>query len=386
MRGISKTVLFLGLASLFADIASEAIYPLLPIFLSSVIGVSVIWLGAIEGIAESVSSITKVFAGTFSDRIRKQKIFVFLGYLLSTFRFLIGLSTQAYHVLSIRLVDRVGKGIRTAPRDAWLSQQAVQGTHGKIFGFHRGMDNLGAALAPLLAAIFLFFFPDQLRLLFCLTIIPGLIAMYFVYRAMKISPVENPSDFDTKEAIEWKSLFRFSPTFYKFLALFFFFALAASADSFLILKLHDLGLRIEFIPLVWFALNAMKSIASFWGGGFSDRVGARSALVFGWIIYSLCYGIFSVSLSLSTFFFTILIYGLSHGLIEAPEKVLVAKLAPEKMRGTAYGLYHLVVGIAYLPANLLVGWLWYRYGSTIALGFSAGLSCVATVGLILFGK
>lgn len=385
MRGISKTVLFLSLASFFADIASEAIYPLLPIFLTSVLGLSVIWLGLIEGISESVSSITKVFAGTLSDRMRKQKVFVIFGYTLSTMRSLIGFSTSAPQVLSIRLVDRLGKGIRTAPRDAWLSRQATKESLGRVFGFHRGMDNLGAAIAPLLATIFLIFYPGEIRTLFLLTIVPGLVSLYFVYRAMKEPSATKQAEVPVDQ-VEWKDLLHFPPHFYRTMFLFFLFALGASADSFLILKLHDLGLPIAYVPLVWMALNAMKSAAAFWGGGVSDRVGARSALMVGWLVYTGCYGIFAFSDSIEVFLIAFLIYGFSYGLIEAPEKAMVAQMSTDGRKGTAFGFYHLTVGIAYLPANLVVGWLWTKYGSTFALLFSSLLALSASAGLLFCNK
>jgi len=385
MKSITKPVLFLSLASLFADIASETVYPLLPIFLTGVLGASVSWLGLIEGVAEAVASISKMISGSISDRLQRQKPFVIIGYALSSIRSVIGLSTQTYQVMGIRVIDRIGKGIRTAPRDAWLAKNASPNTRGKVFGFHRSMDNLGATIAPLLAAGFLYFLPGQLRLLFLLTAIPGIVSIYFVYLAIRASPPEKNSANKGQE-IEWKAILKMPRVFYKYLFVFSVFALAASADSFLILKLHDVGLPIALIPIVWAALNAVKSGASLWGGGVSDRIGAKKTLLVGWMLYAACYAVFSTSSSILFLVITFLIYGISSGFIEAPEKVLVSNFSHARSRGSAFGLFHLATGLALLPANLVVGWLWQRQGSQTALGFSAAMAGVASLGLFFLNR
>jgi MFS family permease len=234
LRQIPKAVLYLSIASLFGDIASEAIYPILPLFLTQTLGVSVLYIGALEGVAEAIASLTKLASGYLSDRTQKKSQIVLVGYILSLGRSFIGLATTPTQILAIRFSDRFGKGIRTAPRDAWLARYTTPQTRGKIFGFHRGMDNLGATIAPLLATLFLYFYPGRYRLLFLLTLIPGIWTISYIIKAIQAGK-ETPASIEIpKEKISFRSAIKLPRNFWYLLFVIFIFTLSNSADAFLL--------------------------------------------------------------------------------------------------------------------------------------------------------
>ncbi|MBN8553977.1 MAG: MFS transporter [Deltaproteobacteria bacterium] len=384
-KGLPRSVFYLGLVSLFADISSEAIYPILPFFLTKTLGVSLVFIGLLEGVAEAISSLTKVFSGFYSDKFKNKFGFVFVGYFISMLRSTIGFATAPWQILAVRFSDRLGKGIRTAPRDAWLAQYTTEKTRGKIFGFHRGMDHFGATLAPLLATGFLFFFPEEYRMLFILTFIPGFLSLFFVMKAIKASRSEEsrnePID-EIKKQISFRDIKKLPRSFYYFLFVLMIFTLSNSADAFIILRLHDAGISEVWIPSLWAALNLIKMLSTFWAGGFSDKVGAKKAVLLGWAVYLACYICFAFSNHMYLILFSFLFYGVYFGLTEAPEKSLITALAPISLRGTAFGLYHLIVGLGTLPASAICGFLWQRFGASYGLGFAV-LSTILSIILFL---
>lgn len=382
MKGLPKAVILLSIASLFGDIASETIYPLLPLYLTQVLGVSVLYIGVLEGVAEAIASITKLFAGYWSDRSRHPYRLVLLGYTISFCRSFIGLATSPAQVLAIRFSDRFGKGIRTAPRDAWLASYTTPQTRGKIFGFHRGMDNLGATIAPLLASAFLYFYPGEFRMLFLLTFIPGALTMYFIWKASRVDDQSSPTATATKERISWRDATKLPKNFWYFLFVIFVFTLSNSADAFLLLRLRDVGVPAYLIPTLWAGVNLVKMLSSFWGGEFSDRVGPKTSIILGWMIYAAAYICFSQMTNPLAMSAVFLAYGVFFGLTEAPEKSLVTYLVPDRLRGTAFGFYHLIVGVGLLPASLICGYLWQDYGASTALLFGAALSLVSILMII----
>jgi MFS family permease len=382
LRQIPKAVLYLSIASLFGDIASEAIYPILPLFLTQTLGVSVLYIGALEGVAEAIASLTKLASGYLSDRTQKKSQIVLVGYILSLGRSFIGLATTPTQILAIRFSDRFGKGIRTAPRDAWLARYTTPQTRGKIFGFHRGMDNLGATIAPLLATLFLYFYPGRYRLLFLLTLIPGIWTISYIIKAIQAGK-ETPASIEIpKEKISFRSAIKLPRNFWYLLFVIFIFTLSNSADAFLLLRLKDVGVPVYLIPTLWAGFNLVKMVSSFWGGGFSDRVGARTSIILGWLIYAaayLCFAKISNPYLMASIF---LGYGVFFGLTEAPEKSFVTSLVPAHLRGTAFGFYHLVVGVGLLPASLLCGYLWKEFDAPTAF-FVSALLAFASVILLL---
>ena len=376
---ISTPVFFLGLASFFGDVASETVYPLLPFFIQT-LGGGVIFLGLLEGAAEAIASITKVASGYASDRYKRITPFVLWGYGLSNIlRPVLGLSTSISQVFFIRFGDRIGKGIRTAPRDSWLGRLTTPSTRGRVYGFHRGMDHAGAMLAPLLATVFLYYFPGQYRVLFLLTIIPGIIALVCVMKALKHTPAETLAPAASNKVLKFADVKNLPKHFLLFLGVLFLFSLSCSADLFLLLKLKEVGIPEIWIPLLWSALHLVKMLSSLWGGIWSDRVGRRTSILAGWSLYAAIYLSFAFIhdplLAVAVF----LLYGIYFGLTEGVEKALVADLVEPNLLGTSFGLYHLTVGLSLLPASVIFGFLWQRYESTTAFIFSAALACAASI-------
>ena len=375
---IPRPVRLLGWASLFTDAATEMIYPLLPVYLSRVLGASATSLGIIEGVAEGVNSLLKIVSGWVSDRRRERRPIVILGYALSSLmRPLIALSSSWPQVLAIRALDRTGKGIRGAPRDAMLAAHAEAASRGRIFGFHRAMDHTGAVVGPIIATIFLAFFPGQYRWLFALTAIPGALAVATLFRVEE-QPIERSERPERSERSE-----RLPRELYALLGIILLFSLGSSADAFLLLRLADAMGSATFLPLLWAAHHVVKASLSTWGGGLSDRLGRRYVIVIGWVIYSLVYLGFALVTNAVAFVTLFLIYGLHFALAEGAEKALVADLTPAHQQGTSFGLYYGVLGVGMLIASIAFGVVYDRVSPAAAFIMGAALSAAAAVLLIV---
>jgi len=375
--GLPRPVWLLGLASLFTDTASEAIYPLLPFYLTRVLGAGAISLGLIEGFAEAANSLLKIISGRLSDRWNVRKPIVVAGYSLSSaVRPLVAVVTSWPQLFAVRFVDRVGKGIRGAPRDALLAAAATPATRGRIFGFHRAMDHTGAIAGPVLASLFLLAWPGEYRWLFAATILPGAAAVWML---LKVPP--DPSRRSRgPDHVEAKAIWRDLPrSYYVLLGVLTIFTLGNSADAFLLLRLSDAGVSPAFIPLLWALLHVVKAVMSVWGGIRSDVVGRRAVIGAGWIIYALVYAGFATSHSPRALVAWFLLYGLYFGLTEGAEKALIADLAPSSLRGTAFGLYNAALGVGALLASVGFGIVWKVAGAPAAFAIGAALSLVATV-------
>src|SRR5215208_3770851 len=289
---IPRPVWFLGWTSLFTDAATEMIYPLLPVYLSRVLGASALSLGIIEGVAEGVNSLLKVISGYWSDRVRKRRPLVIGGYALSSFaRPFIAVTSTWPQVLLIRALDRVGKGVRGAPRDVLLAGFATPATRGRIYGFHRAMDHTGAIVGPLLATFILFFAPEQYRLLFALTVIPGVIAVALLFfvdedEAVPAATAVNPKSQIPNPKFQAAKL---PARVIALLGVLLVFGLGNSADAFLLLRLSDALGGVTYVPLLWAALHVVKASLSTWGGGLSDTVGRKKMIIAGWVVYALVY-------------------------------------------------------------------------------------------------
>jgi MFS family permease len=367
--------------SLFTDAATEIIYPLLPIYLSRVLGASALSLGVIEGVAEGVNSLLKIVSGWWSDRRAKRRPIVILGYTLSSLaRPLIALATSWTQVLAIRVLDRTGKGIRGAPRDAMLTQFADASSRGRIFGFHRAMDHAGAIIGPLIATVFLFFMPGQYRVLFMLTAIPGALAvatLFFVREPER----ETPPPVATQRASAQDA--PLPMRLYVVLGIILLFSLGNSADAFLLLRLSDALGAATYVPLLWAALHVVKASLSTWGGGLSDRFGRRRVIAVGWTIYAAVYLGFAVATSAAAFIALFLVYGVHFALSEGAEKALVADLTPSRRQGTAFGFYNAALGIGALLASIGFGYLYQRFGAPTAFSVGAGLAGLAAALLLM---
>jgi MFS family permease len=359
--------------SFFTDAASEMVYPLLPLFLTRVLGAGAVSLGIIEGIAEAANSVLKVVSGRMSDATGRPKWLVLVGYgLSSVVRPFIGAAASWTQVLAIRFTDRLGKGIRGAPRDAMLAEFAPPGQRGRVYGFHRAMDHSGAVLGPLIAAAFLYFYPGEYRTLFALTIIPGVVVIAIVLMLPPAGPVASGfSRKDTPVALP--------PTLKRALAVILVFALGNASDAFLLLRLSDAGIAAFWIPLLWAALHVVKVAASLAGGELSDRFGRRALIGIGWAYYAGIYLAFALIDSAPVLIAVFLAYGVYFGLTEGVEKAWVADLAPANARGTAFGYYNAALGIGALLASLVFGAIWMRVSPDAAFFTGAALAGLATL-------
>lgn len=382
LRNLPRQVWTLGWVSLATDAGSEAIYPVLPFFLTRVLGAGALSLGIIEGIAEATSSVLKVVSGLASDRTRARKPIVIAGYALSSaVRPLIALATAWPQVLAIRFVDRLGKGIRGAPRDALLADVATPETRGLVYGFHRAMDHTGAIVGPLAAAVILWLAPDRYRLLFGLTIVPGAIAVLLLCRVVE-TPTTRPGAAHKAERRE-RADRKLPRAFWSYLAVLAVFCLGNSTDAFLLLRLTDASGTAFAAPLLWSAIHVIKAAVSIVGGGISDRVDRRRVIAGGWIVYSAVYAGFAVSETTVALVIWFLVYGVYFGLTEGVEKALVADFAPASLRGTAFGIYNGVVGGGALIASVTFGLLWKLFGVSVAFGSGAVLAVVAAALLMV---
>ncbi|HEX4951374.1 MAG TPA: MFS transporter [Blastocatellia bacterium] len=375
---LPRTVIALGFVSLFNDASSEIIYPLLPLFITTTLGASLTFVGLVEGVTESTASLLKLPAGWWSDRLSKRKGVVVAGYGIASFiRPLLALTTAAWQVLGLRFVDRIGKGIRSAPRDAMIADAAPANARGLAFGFHRAMDHAGAIVGALLAAWLVGIFQNDYRRVFWVAAIPALLGLLVLLLFVREPKHEALS---AKPPLKL-DLSLFSSTFKQFLAVLLLFTLSNSSDAFLLLRAEQCGVRPAMIPLLWALLHVSKTVSSIIGGGLSDRFGRRKLIVSGWVLYAAIYLGFAIASTSALMWVLFAIYGFYFGLCEGAEKALITDLVPPATRGTAFGFYNLVIGIGALPASLLLGFLWQRFGAETALITSAVISLLATVWL-----
>jgi MFS family permease len=383
--GLSKNVRNLGWVSFFNDVSSEMIYPLLPLFLTQVLGAGVLFVGLIEGIAESVSSFLKLFSGWFSDRFQKRKGIIFLGYsLASVTRPLIGLATSAFHILFLRFFDRIGKGVRASPRDALLSQSCSENERGKAFGFQRAMDHAGAMTGPLIASLLMAGLTKNLRAIFILSFIPALFSLLVLYQGVTDIRRDQPPSSSPALRLQWNT---WDKKFKYFLLIITLFTLGNSSDAFLLLRAKDLGIDIVSIPILWFVFHLSKTIFSVPGGSLSDRIGRRSVMILAWMVYGLVYLGFAFASKAYHIWLLFFIYGFFFGFSEGTERAWVADLVEESKRGTAYGIYNFFIGMAMLPASLLMGLIWKTVGVQWAFSFGAMTALIAAfLAIILMGE
>jgi len=370
--GFSRNVFFVSLTSLFTDISTEMVYPLIPIFLTTVLGAPVAIVGLIEGIAESTASILKVFSGWLSDRLRGRKKLTVIGYGLATLgKPILALSFAWWQVLTARFVDRFGKGIRTSPRDALIADSSSSEEYGKSFGFHRSMDTLGAAFGPLLAFALLPLLHNNFRVYFSLAIIPAFVGVgvlaLFVKEKVKAVKSENIK----------LSLKPFNRQFKLFLLVVLVFTIGNSSDAFLILRARDVGVAIGLIPLVYFVFNMVYAVASTPIGSLSDRIGRKTVIIAEYLIFSLVYLGFALVKSPFTIWLLFAAYGLYYAFTEGIFKAFTADIVPGYLRGTAYGFLNLVLGIALLPASLIAGFLWDKINPSAPFFFGSAASLLA---------
>lgn len=377
LRGLGPNVIALGFASFFTDFAAEMIVPLLAVFVVDSLKASKAALGAIEGISESAASILRVVSGWMSDRFRVRKPFILVGYgITSIARPIFGLAMAAWHVGAVRLLDRIGKGVRLSARDALIADSSEPWARGKAFGLQRALDHFGAMVAPLVAFMLLQGGWD-VREVFLLTAIPAALVLVVIAGFVRDVPVQGPPAPRTR-----LSLAPFDGNFRWFLLTVTVFTLANSSDQFILLRARDAGLEAVHLPLVWSGLCLIRMLASLPAGIWSDRVDRRWVVLAGWIIYAVVYAGLAFARTPAAYLALVGIYGLHHALSESVLRAVVADLVPASVRGIAYGLFHFCVGIAILPASLGFGLIATRWGSGPAFLVGAALASLACVMLL----
>ncbi len=389
-KNLPRNVLALSLVSLLNDTSSEIIYPLLPIFLTLTLGSSPFAIGLIEGLAESVSSLLRLFAGYWSDKIRKRKPLVFLGYALTAItRPFLAFTTDWVQVLVVRTADRAGKGLRSAPRDALLASTVPFDQRGLAFGFHRAADNLGAVLGPLIGFFLILLIAqdpqslseNEYRQIFLISSLPALIALLVLIFFVKDERLHEKSPSKVQLKFSLKEL---DPNFKRFLLAISLFTLSNSTDAFLLLKAQQTGVNAKMLPILWVFLHISKVVSSLVVGDFSDRISRKKLILSGWVLYTLVYAGFAFAEQEWQIWGLFLFYGFYFGLTESTERAFVADLTSEEKRGTAFGLYSLALSITVFPASLVFGVIWNLASSTVAFLFGAFLSLLAVL-LLLIG-
>ena len=369
-------VKLLGWASLLNDVASEMIFPLLPQFLISVLGGNRFYLGAIEGAADSVGSLVKLWSGGRSDQGGGRKRFIVFGYAVAALtRPLCGAIVWPWQLFGLRIADRIGKGVRTSPRDAMIAESTQPDNRGRAFGFHRGMDHLGAAVGPLLAAAFLWRWPDALREMFLWTLVPGVLVVVLLIVGLR-EPAAGPIAAGQRRP--W-TLRPFDRRFRLYLLSLVVFTLGNSSDAFLLVRAGELGVATWLLPILWCVFHILKSAGNMLAGPLADRWGPRPMILAGWTYYAAVYVGFALATEAWQVWPLFMAYGLFYAVTEPAEKTLVANLVGPEHRGLAYGWFNCAVGIATLPASLMFGALYQAYGPMVAFGSGAGLALLAAM-------
>ena len=374
---LPRTVIIVGLVSMLNDFASEMVVPLIPLLLATVLGAGPAALGAIEGGADAVSNLVKLWAGRNSDMLgRRRKPFVVLGYLVSNiFRPLIGTSASWITVLGIRISDRIGKGLRTAPRDAMIADAAVNTGAGRAFGFARALDHAGAVLGALTAAAVVHWGTHNLEAVIALSAVPGSLAVALIALGIKEPPaVEQRAA--TPAPLRWHALHKDARGFLVAVALF---SLGRIPETFLLLRGHELGLGTVPLLILWAALHAFKSLLSNLAGKMADRYGRHPLILAGWGLYVAALVWLALSDSPALLVAGAFILAAHFGLSEGAERALIRDVASAEERGTAFGWYHMLTGLAAILAGLTLGWLWVLYAAKTAFLASALLGGVGTM-------
>ena len=376
--GFSRNVINTGFVSFLTDSSVKIIYSIMPMFLLS-LGATKTSLALIEGIAESTASIFKVLSGFWSDKVGRNKPFMLVGYAFSAIILpLYAFVVSPMQVLVIRFAERVGKGIRTAPRDSLIAGSVTNGETGKSFGLQKAMDNSGAIFGPLVAFGLLIFFPGNYRLILLLAGIPALLALFVI--AFGIKEVrKNKSELFTKFHFS-----DFTPRFYFFLLIVFVFTMGNSTDALLMVKANELGVKVAFIPLVYLVSSVVSVVMAVPLGILSDRLGKEKVLIGGFLIYTIVYFGFGIASGIGTIVALFALYGLYSAATDGIQKAFIADMVDENKKGTAMGIYNALLGITLLPASLVAGLLYDKVDSHLPFYFGAVMAFLAAVLMIFF--
>lgn len=379
--GLGKNVFVTGLVSFFMDVSSEMIYPLVPLFLSNVLGANKSLIGLIEGIAESTASLLKVFSGWFSDKIGRRKGLMAAGYAISTFsRPLMAVAGGWHQVLASRFIDRFGKGIRTSPRDAIIAESTDRRFLGRAFGFHRSMDTMGAVVGPGLAFFLLGLFSNDYRKVFWLSMVPGLFAVLLIIFFI----TEKKSCLPKHSERPKLTLKHFDRRFRWFLLVVTVFALGNSSDVFLILRAQQVGMATALIPVVYLLFNLVYSVSSILAGMAADRFGRKRVILSGFLLFAIVYYGFATAADAGIVWLLFGFYGLFMGLTEGVQKAFLTTIIPADFKATAFGVYNTAIGLAMFPASLIAGWLWDHISPAATFYYGVVSSIMAAVLFLSF--
>ncbi len=376
--GLEKNAFFVGLTSFFTDTSTKMVYSVMPLFLLSM-GASKTTISLIEGIAESTASLLKAVSGYWSDKIGQNKPFMIIGYGITALATpLYALARIPVHILFFRFFERIGKGLRTAPRDSLISSSIKNNEAGKTFGFQKAMDNSGAIVGPLIAFLLLYLFPLNYTNIFLFATIPallGVLTLVFFIKEAKLKDKENRNR---------ASLKQLPKKFYFFLVIIFVFTLGNSADALLLVKTSDTGIDKSYIPFIYMLFNTVSVVLAIPIGKLSDKIGREILIALGFFVYSMVYYFFGRFNSISIFFFLFMLYGLYSALVDSSQKALISDIVNKELRGTGYGIYHAVLGITLLPASLIAGLLYDHVNSNAPFYFGSAMALIATVLMTIF--
>jgi len=384
LTGLSRNVIVLGLVSLFQDLSSEMLYPVVPMFLTAVLGAPMTVIGLIEGFAEFTAAILKAVFGKLSDQLQRRSVFISLGYGLSALsRPLLFLANNWGFVLASRLLDRLGKGVRTSPRDALLAASAPAEHRGKVFGLHRAMDTVGAIIGPALAILLLSITNNNYRLVFLVAIIPTALAFMLTFLVKEIkTETQSPIAINERTGYWPQTTGHWPKIYWQFLAINTLFFLGNSSDVFLILRAQELGLSSPLAILAYVVYNLSFALLATPAGILSDRLGRRRVMQMGFFLFAIVYAGFAFAKSTSLIWPLFALYGFYAAMTEGISKAAIADLVAPEHRGSSIGFFYMITGVAALIASSLAGWLWNEFGATVPLGVSAGMA--ASVSLLMF--
>jgi MFS family permease len=376
--GLEKNAFFTGLTSFFTDTSTKMVYSVMPLFLLS-IGASKTTISLIEGIAESTASLLKAISGYWSDKIGKNKPFMIIGYgITAIITPLYALARIPIQILFFRFFERIGKGLRAAPRDSLISGSIKKNEAGKTFGFQKAMDNSGAIVGPLIAFLMLSIFPLNYSYIFLLATIPAILGVLTIIIFIKEAKTEK------KETTNKISLQLLPKKFYFFLIIIFVFTLGNSADALLLVKTSETGIDKSYIPFVYMIFNTVSVLLAIPIGKLSDRIGREKLIILGFLIYAIVYYFFGRFNSINVFIFLFMLYGFYSALTDGSQKAMISDIVSKDLKGTGFGIYHAVLGITLLPASLIAGLLYDKVNSNAPFYFGSIMALIATILMIIF--
>lgn len=376
--GLEKNAFFTGLTSFFTDTSTKMVYSVMPLFLLS-IGASKTTISLIEGIAESTASLLKAISGYWSDKIGKNKPFMIIGYgITAIITPLYALARIPIQILFFRFFERIGKGLRAAPRDSLISGSIKKNEAGKTFGFQKAMDNSGAIVGPLIAFLLLSIFPLNYSYIFLLATIPAILGVLTIIIFIKEAKAEKN---ETTNKISLKLL---PKKFYFFLIIIFVFTLGNSADALLLVKTSETGIDKSYIPFVYMIFNTVSVLLAIPIGKLSDRIGREKLIILGFIVYAIVYYFFGRFNSINVFIFLFMLYGFYSALTDGSQKAMISDIVSKDLKGTGFGIYHAVLGITLLPASLIAGLLYDKVNSNAPFYFGSIMALIATILMIIF--